>query len=253
MEKMNGSESAIQNLQAKIGFQFGNPDFLKLALTHRSFNFKMVHPVFGHQSNNEQLEFFGDALLGVFVSEELLKLFPNDAEGQLSKKRSHIVDQKSLCEVAFKIGLDEALILGPGEHEQGSHKKPRVLASAFEALISAIYFDSGIEKAKMIAIELLKHNILNASQLEFDQDFKTQLQELTQKMGKGLPTYKELSSRGPSHQPEFLISLELEGHEVSRAVGSSKKRAEQTAAREAFKSLSQIQLKKEKILEGKGT
>ena len=211
-------------------YQFKNEDLLKLALTHRSATTQIDHPRFSQQSDNEQLEFLGDALLNLIIAEELLSLFPGDQEGVLSKKRAHVVDQKTLAQKALDLKIDQALILGTGEREQESHIKPRVLASALEAVIAAVYFDSDMMTVKQFTLFLLKHNISELNSLTFDKDFKTQLQELTQQNKMGLPVYKELSTQGPSHDPQFLIALEINGIEKAQAMGSSKKRAEQLAA-----------------------
>ena len=218
-------------------YKFSNESLLKLALTHRSASTQIEHPRFSKQSDNEQLEFFGDALLNLVIAEELLEIFPGDQEGVLSKKRAHVVDQKTLAQKALDLKIDEALILGVGEREQESHKKPRVLASALEAVIGAVYFDSDFAAAKKFTLSLLKHNISDLNSLSFDKDYKTQLQELTQLKKLGLPVYKEISTQGPSHDPQFLIALEINGIEKAQAVGSSKKRAEQLAAEKTYQIL----------------
>lgn len=215
-------------------YVFRNNDLLILALTHRSAKAQILTEGFKSQTNNEQLEFVGDGLLNFTVAEELFRLFPKDDEGLLSKKRSHLVDQKTLSQKALELSMDEFLVLGPGEREQNSHKKPRVLASALEAVIAAVYYDSNFETAKIFILELLKHNISEIHSISFDKDFKTQLQELTQLKKLGLPVYRELSSHGPSHDPQFLIALEIGTEEMARAIGSSKKKAEQLAAEKAF-------------------
>lgn len=218
-------------------YKFNNKVLLQLALTHRSSKTFIIDDLFKSQTNNEQLEFVGDGLLNFVIAEELLKLFPKDDEGLLSKKRSQIVDQKTLALKALELSMDEFLVMGPGEREQQSHKKPRVLASALEALIAAVYYDSNHETAKRFVLDLLKHNISDVDSLNFDKDFKTQLQELTQERKLGLPVYKELSSQGPSHDPQFLIALEINNEELARATGSSKKKAEQLAAEKTYKQL----------------
>jgi ribonuclease III len=215
-------------------YQFKDESLLKLALTHRSAKTQIDHPRFSLQSDNEQLEFFGDALLNLIIAEELLTLFPSDREGVLSKKRAHVVDQQTLSQKGLDLKIDEVLILGAGEREQESHKKPRVLASAIEALIAAVYFDSDFNSAKKFTLELLKKDILELNSVSFDKDYKTQLQELTQQQKMGLPVYKELSSQGPSHDPLFTIALEINGTQTAQASGTSKKRAEQLAAEKAF-------------------
>ena len=218
-------------------YKFKNKGLLELALTHRSAKTQINDDLFKNQTNNEQLEFVGDGLLNFIVAEELLKLFPKDDEGLLSKKRSQLVDQKTLSLKALEFSMDQFLIMGTGEREQESHKKPRVLASALEALFAAVYYDSNHEAAKNFVLSILKHNILEVDSIHFDKDFKTQLQELTQERKLGLPVYKELSSQGPSHDPQFLIALEINNQEMARSTGSSKKKAEQLAAEKAYRQL----------------
>ncbi len=220
-------------------YKFKNKNLLLLALTHRSAKTEIAEGLFKNQTNNEQLEFVGDGLLNFIVAEELMSLYPKDDEGLLSKKRAHLVDQKTLAQKALDLAVDQFLVLGPGEREQESHKKPRVLASALEAVIAAVYYDSDLKHTQKFVLRLLQHNIFEVSSLSFDKDYKTQLQELTQQRKLGLPVYKELSTKGPSHDPEFLIALEINNEEMARATGPSKKKAEQLAAEKTYKQLNE--------------
>jgi len=221
----------LQDLQAKIGYVFKNKDLLIEALTHKSFciNERKSLP------HNERLEFLGDAALGFVLAERLMTRFGNDNEGLLSKKRASLVNQEIFMTKALELKLNELLILGPGEKEQESHLKPRILASVFEALLGAMYLDSGFETVKnWINQEFDKDIDLIKPDLEYEKDYKTRLQELTQKLKLGAPDYKLISSQGPSHNPEFLVGIYLtvDGQKIEkyRAVGKSKKAAEQSAA-----------------------
>ena len=229
-----------QILEKKINYEFKNKEHLKEALTHKSYciNERKSQP------HNERLEYLGDAVLGFVLAEQLMQYFPKDDEGLLSKKRASLVNQEVLAQKASQLNLNELLILGPGEKEQESHLKPRILASAFEALLGALYLDSDfifvkswIQKEFLQDIELIKPD------LEYERDYKTRLQELTQKLKLGAPEYKLIQSQGPSHNPEFLVGIYLKENESSvekyRASGKSKKAAEQSAAQMLIKYLEQ--------------
>lgn len=197
------------------------------ALTHKSFcigEYKNVKP-------NERLEFLGDAVLGAVTAEQLMTLFPQDHEGALSKKRASIINQDVLAQKAIEKKFEDQLIMGPGEKAQGSHLKPRILASTFEAIIGAIYLDSNFNQIqKWITKEFSQDIEKIKPDLEYEKDYKTRLQELTIKLKLGMPQYQVVSSIGPSHKPEFLVSMLINGNEKIRAQGKSKKNAEQNAA-----------------------
>lgn len=218
-------------LQQQIKYEFKNRHLIAEAMTHKSYCIN------DHKNtlHNERLEYLGDAILGFVLAEELMRIFPSDNEGLLSKKRASLVNQDVLMEKAKKLKLNNLLILGPGEKAQESHLKPRILASAYEALIGAIYLDSNFSQIRdwichefAADIELIKPNF------EYEKDYKTRLQELTQKLKLGAPTYQMLKTQGPSHDPEFLVGIYLlengELVEKFRASGKSKKAAEQNAA-----------------------
>lgn len=225
----------IEDLQKKLGYFFINNNLLQEALTHKSF----CTNEFKDSMHNERLEFLGDGLLGFVMAEHLMLLFPQDNEGALSKKRASLVNQDILMQKALSYKLDQLLIMGPGEKAQESHLKPRILASAFEALIGALYFDAGIAWVKTwIEQQFIKDIELIKPDLEFEKDYKTRLQELTQKLKLGAPVYKLIMTQGPSHNPEFLVGIYLKTtenkqtieKEMFRASGKSKKAAEQACA-----------------------
>lgn len=227
-----------QNLEKNLNYKFKNRDLLVEALTHKSYciNEKKKTP------HNERLEFLGDAILGFVLAEQLMHLFPQDNEGLLSKKRASLVNQDVLAKKALAYKLDTLLIMGPGEKEQESNIKPRILCSVYEAVLGAIYLDSNFAQIKNWIQSEFKFDIDQIKpDLEFERDYKTRLQELTQKLRLGTPEYQLIGTEGPSHNPEFLVGIYLNENgksvEKFRATGKSKKAAEQSAAQQLIKSL----------------
>ncbi len=215
------------SLESRLNYKFKNLQLLKESLTHKSFCIEQNLD----QPNFERLEYLGDSILNFIVAEDLFLRFPKDDEGLLSKKRASLVNQNTLNQLAQNIDLAEQIILGPGEKKQNSHQKPRVLASCFEALIGAIYLDSNFSKAKEVVLFHFKQLNFTLDEVSgFETDFKTRLQEITQKFKMGTPVYELLMTHGPSHNPSFLVVLKLNQTEKARAEGSSKKKAEQQAA-----------------------
>lgn len=232
---MKINKSIINQVESLIGYQFVNTNLLIEALTHKSFCILDNKNI----SHNERLEYLGDAILGMVTADFLMVKFPMDEEGALSKKRASVINQETLADKALKMKIDEFLILGPGEKAQGSHLKPRLLASAFEAIIGAIYLDSDFLKIKnWIEFNFQKDISEIKPEMEYEKDYKTRLQELVFKLKLSAPVYELISTAGPSHDPEFLISLKISGEEKSRASGKSKKMAEQKAAQIYINQLS---------------
>ncbi len=224
---MKINQTLVGYVEREIGYKFKQQSYLVEALTHKSFcildNKSIPH--------NERLEFLGDAILGLVMAEQLMAYYPYDNEGLLSKKRASLINQETLAEKALKLKLSDFLILGPGEKTQGSHLKPRILASAFEAIIGAIYQDAGFDQVRDWINTEFKPNIeIIKPDLEYERDYKTRLQELAFKLKMALPEYELISTQGPSHDPEFLVALKISAQEKTRALGKSKKIAEQKAA-----------------------
>lgn len=218
------SSNLVEN---QIHYKFNNRELLKEALTHKSYCIELNVD----QPNFERLEYLGDSVLNFIVAEDLFKQYPNDNEGLLSKKRASLVNQSTLNQIALNCELAEQIILGPGEKKQLSHLKPRVLASCFEAIIGAVYLDSDYLSVKKVVLFHFKQLDFKLDEITgFETDYKTRLQEITQKFKMGTPVYEMLMTKGPSHQPSFLIALKLNEVEKARAEGSSKKKAEQQAA-----------------------
>jgi|YelNatPaOPRAMG01_1025707.scaffolds.fasta_scaffold13204_2 ribonuclease-3 len=217
----------LKELQKRLGYNFKKRDLLIQALTHPSFGFP----------HNERLEFLGDSILGACISHLLFEAFPQAKEGELSKRRAHLVKEKTLCEISHRLGLFEFLRLGKGEELDGGRRKPSVLASAFEALIGAVYLDGGLEEALRITRSLFE-DYLKEPFLE-DGDYKTQLQELSQALFKEMPVYRILSEKGPDHQKIFEAVVLIKGHIWGKGEGRTKKEAEQRAAKEALIKLNE--------------
>ncbi|MBC7465373.1 MAG: ribonuclease III [Bdellovibrio sp.] len=216
-----------KSLEERMYYTFKNKDLLTEALTHKSY----CVDVNRHKPYNERLEFLGDSILNFVIADDLYKKFPNDDEGYLSKKRASLVNQVTLNQLALNCGLAEEMIMGPGERRQNSHLKPRILASCFEAVIGAIYFDSNFEKAtEFILHHFTDLNFKLDDESGYEKDYKTRLQEVTQKFKMGTPIYELVMTAGPSHKPSFLVCLKLNDEEKTRAEGATKKMAEQMAA-----------------------
>lgn len=230
---------------------FKNIDLFNRALTHSSFTneerkivskSKEINNSDSHSNNevysadnNEKLEFLGDAVLDLILSEFLMELYPENREGELSKKRASLVNESVLAEIAIKLQLDKHLKLGKGELLTGGIKKPRLLASAFEAVIGALYLDSDFIQAKHWVKGVYNNHLLNIKSVDdLSTDYKTQLQELVQAETKELPTYTLVNEEGPSHDPQFEVEVRAQGKILSKAKGRSKKIAEQNAAYSAI-------------------
>ena len=221
-------------LQEKLHYAFRNPDLLSTALTHRSH--VNENPQLG-ASDNERLEFLGDAVLGLCVSDLLMKKHADFDEGTLSKIRSLLVNEKPLADLAAQLGLGDCLLLGRGEDHSGGRTKESLLANALEAVIAAIYLDSSFSKTKTI-IKKLMGPLLNDEALNAQCfDYKTALQELCQKKYKSAPLYTLLESSGPDHDKTFEVEVTV-GPDIRQiGYGKSKKDAQKQAAQKAWESL----------------
>jgi ribonuclease-3 len=221
-----------------LWYQFQKSELLEQAMTHKSFVNEQGKK---HLQHNEKLEFLGDAVLDLVLSEVLMARFPSDDEGNLSKKRASLVNEGVLAQIAQTLGLPEKLQLGKGEILSQGNRKPRLLASAYEALIGAVFLDAGYVTAQKFAVENFEPilNQMNPAE-DFQQDYKTRLQELAQAEIKSGPTYEVTGEIGPSHNPQFEVSLTLQGKVVAKGHGKSKKVAEQEAARNTIENWSQL-------------
>lgn len=223
----------VNEFQKILNYSFKNTELLNEALTHKSFSVEQNRD----KANNERFEFLGDSILNFVVAEELVRRFPNEQEGVLSKKRAALVNLNKLAEIAKKFHLEKHILFGPGEIKQGNHLNPRIQGSCVEALIGAIYLDSDFVKVKSWLLTQFTEDDFKFDLNAFETDYKSRLQELTQKYRLGTPIYDLVLSTGPSHKPQFLVALKLNESEKSRADGGSKKIAEQRAAEIYFNEL----------------
>jgi ribonuclease-3 len=228
----------LDDLQRVLEYEFRQPVVLYQALIHRSFAHE--NPQFQH-SDNETLEFLGDAVLGLAVSHLLLERFPNLNEGDLSRLRSSIVNERELAKLALSLDLGEHLMLGKGEELTGGRQKPSLLADTLEAVLAAVYLDGGLESAIGVVRRLFRAYLESERDEDplkaWDRDFKTQLQEITQARFKHTPAYLLETEEGPDHDKRFCVSVALEGRTLARGSGKSKKEAQQEAARQALEEL----------------
>ncbi|OGA23819.1 MAG: ribonuclease III [Betaproteobacteria bacterium RIFCSPLOWO2_02_FULL_65_24] len=218
----------LERLQRKIGYRFSRPELLREALTHRSHG----------TPHNERLEFLGDSVVNCIVATELFARFGKLKEGELSRLRAHLVRQESLHRVAQAMGLGSFLRLGEGELRSGGFARPSILADAVEALIGAIYLDGGFGAAQQALRSLLAEPLAEIEPESFGKDPKTQLQELLQSRHVPLPRYSVVSTRGAAHDQRFEIECLVPELSIrTLGAGSSRRAAEQEAARRAFQEL----------------
>ena len=204
---------------------------MRHSLRHRSY----VAETEGVTSN-ERLEFLGDSVLGLVVTDEIYSAYPDLPEGQLAKLRASVVNTDSLAEIGETLGLGEHILLGKGEASSGGGAKPSILADTVEAVIGAIYLDAGLEAARPIVLSWTQPKIESGAVAPGATDYKTLLQELCASLDKGTPEYKIVGS-GPDHDRSFSATIVVEGVELGAGSGSSKKRAEQKAASIAIEAL----------------
>lgn len=220
----------MKDLQEKIGYHFKNPELLSVALTHSSFANEHKSQ---HIKYNERLEFLGDSVLSVVVSDYIFKNCPELPEGELTKLRSYLVCERSLFNFAKQIDLGKYLRLSKGERNNGGAQRPSILADAFEAVIAAIYIDGGIEPASKHILNFVIPEIKNKKKKKIN-DYKTTLQEIIQKNPGEQLEYVLIKESGPDHNKHFVVEVHLNSNVIGKGGGRSKKEAEQQAAREAL-------------------
>lgn len=225
--------AATERLLERLAYRFRSPSLLDDALTHKSYLNEAPDPA---RRDNERLEFLGDAVLDLVISEALLSRFPQAPEGTLSKLRARVVSEAALSQVARRLELGGALRLGRGEELTGGRDKPSLLADALEAVIAAIYTDGGIDAAREVVLAAFAEPLDNLSRPEVT-DHKTELQEVCQRAFGGLPVYRVLGESGPDHHKEFEVELSIRGEVYGIGTGRSKKEAEQRAAQHALHKL----------------
>ena len=222
----------IKDLEAALGYKFQNITLLQNALTHSSYANERWH---NSLLSNERLEFLGDSILGMAVAAYLYHHFPDRPEGDLTRMRADMVCEASLAVIAHRLNLGEHLLLGHGEERFGGRSRASILADAVESVIAAAYLDGGIEAAKAIITRFVLCNV-PATKLQ-NVDYKTSLQELVQQKKNQTLCYRMVSESGPDHDKVFTAQVLLNDNVVGEGTGSSKKRAEQDAARVALEKL----------------
>ena len=219
----------MKELEKKIGYTYKNICYLENALTHSSYANEVKHGT----KSNERLEFLGDAVLSIVVSDYIYKNCPNLPEGELSKLRASLVCEKSLCRFAKALDIGKYLKLSRGEHNLKGNERPSILADAFEAIIASIYLDGGMEQARKFVLSFVEPEIKNPKPKAF-KDYKTTLQEIIQKNPEEHLSYVLTGEQGPDHDKHFFVEVHLNSNVIGRGGGRSKKEAEQQAAREAL-------------------
>jgi ribonuclease-3 len=226
-----GATSGLEPFSQRLGHAFRDPALLELALTHRSWCAEHAGT-----ASNERLEFLGDSVLGLAVTDHLFASYPDVAEGQLAKVRASVVSAPTLGAVAREIDLGAELRLGKGEEQSGGRHKQSILADGLEAVIGAVHVDAGWAVARALVLRLLGDRILVAATGPGGEDFKTLLQEHVARRYDAVPSYL-ITEEGPDHGKRFFATVLVSGEELGRGQGSSKKQAEQDAARVAWAEL----------------
>ena len=222
----------IKDLEDNIGYRFKNITLLQNALTHSSYANEYWHDSL---KSNERLEFVGDSILGMIVAEYLFSRFPDRPEGELTRMRADMVCETALSRIADRIQLGQHLLLGNGEEQGGGRKRPSILADAVESVIAACYLDGGMTAARAFVERFVLCDVPVTGM--HNADYKTALQELVQQKKNQVLTYVPIGEEGPDHSKRFTVAVLLNGEKVGQGTGSSKKRAEQDAARAAISKL----------------
>jgi ribonuclease-3 len=224
------SNSELEDLEARVGYRFRDRSLLVAALTHSS-----ALPS-GPVRSGEQLEFLGDAVLDLAIANLMLRASPEDDEGRLSKWRALLVRTRSLAAKARQLGIGEALLLGRGEERSGGRMKDSILAAAYESVLGAIFRDGGFGRAEAVIARHFNDELVAGPNLG-GHDWKTQLQELTQARFRSVPEYRLAEESGPAHARHFTTEVWVAGERLACGAGSSKREAEQQAARVALRQL----------------
>lgn len=220
----------MDSLEKRLDYKFKNINLLKNALTHSSYANEMRK---GNVSN-ERLEFLGDSVLSLIVSEHIYKNFSKMPEGELTKLRASLVCEKALCSFARELKLGDYLLLGKGEEKGGGRERDSILADAFEAVLAAIYLDGGFEPARKYVMNFVLRELEHSSDDEIFKDYKTLLQEIIQKNPEEAVNYVTTGEEGPDHNKKFTVEVRLNSNVIGVGTGKNKKRAEQMAAKQAL-------------------
>ncbi|MFT4177435.1 MAG: ribonuclease III [Luteolibacter sp.] len=222
----------MQPLESRIHYKFRNSLLLAEALTHPSLAYESQKPHF----DNQRLEFLGDAVLQLIITEELFKMFPNFPEGHLTKLRSRVVSRRALARFAMTIHLGDYVLLGKGEEATGGRRRLSTLADAFEALLGAVYLDSGMESVRTLVLHLFKAEIGSMADSPEERNPKGELQECLQAIHPQAPIYRIVGESGPDHRRVFQAEVSWRDQILATGKGKSKKEAEARAAAEALRA-----------------
>ena len=236
MTRLDRSEDPLLGELSKVlAYDFKDKNLIKTAITHTSF----ANEARGRVDHNERLEFLGDSVLSLSVSEFIYKTYPKLPEGSMTKLRAGVVSEFTLAKIAKSMGLGKYLRLGKGEQINGGRHRDSILADAFEAIIAAIYLDGGLEPAKEFVIRCLADSIKSLSKSDGSWDSKTLLQELLQVSNKADIRYEIIAEDGPDHNKSFTAQISNNGKIIGTGQGKSKKEAEQMAAYNALKKINE--------------
>lgn len=224
----------VQNLMTKLGYTWRTPELLATAMTHTSYANENKHKAL---DNNQRLEFLGDAVLELVVSDYLFNRFTDYPEGSLTKIRAAVVCEPSLAKAAERLDLGEYLLLGKGEERSGGRQRPAALADAFESLVGALFLDQGLETTRSFILENLMETINLYSQGAHAGDYKSELQEFVQQFTDNELNYEILDEVGPDHNKTFTAGVFFRNEIWGQGVGRTKKEAEQSAAQEALNKM----------------
>lgn len=217
-----------EKLCRQLGYEFKQPELLDIALTHRSYGSR----------NNERMEFLGDAVLGYLVSAELYRRFPQASEGALSRLRASLVKGETLASIATELELGDYMSLGSGELKSGGHRRRSILADAFEAIIGAVYLDSGMDNASRLVQRFFDDRFSRVDPDTLEKDPKTRLQEYLQARGDELPDYQVVATEGKAHEQRFRVECKIGTFDATVVgEGTSRRKAEQAAAEKMLQAL----------------
>ena len=223
----------ISEIEQRLGYQFKDKQLLILAFVHRSF-FNEYRTVV--EQHNERLEFLGDSVLELIISDYVYEHLPKEPEGHLSNLRSYIVESSSCAQLAIKLNIAEFILLGKGERMNDGRGREKIIADLFEALIGAVYKDGGLEMARLFFLQHFEEDIKEVIYKPL-RNWKAELQDYAQKKHQKPPVYKVLKESGPDHSKTFQVIACIEDQEVGEGIGPSKKQAEQAAAENALNKL----------------
>lgn len=232
----------VEGVQKIIDYSFHDSRLLIQALTHRSY---LTAPNETHLQSNERLEFLGDAVLDLIITDQLYHSYPQDSEGVLSKKKSVLVSRHLLAEITDSLGLGDFLLVNKGEEKTGGRKRQSNLANLFEAILGAIYLDGGMDEAVRFVNRFLYNQREELLSQSIYFNYKSELLEYAQGKGWGIPVYSVIDEKGPDHEKFFTVRVTVNDKEQGTGTGSNKKNAEQLAAKDALKKIRDRQQKQQ--------